>query len=48
MEGDSMMKYQEPEMNIIEIGRIDVITASGETLVTTPSGGNGGLGWGDL
>ena len=41
-----MMKYQEPEMVILEIGKVDVVTASEGTLVTTPAGGNGGAGWG--
>lgn len=47
-----MMKYQKPEMDIMKLGSIDVITASGETLYPSTDtdgnsvGGNGGGSWG--
>ncbi|MBQ7976175.1 MAG: hypothetical protein IJ300_10870 [Clostridia bacterium] len=49
-----MMKYQKPEMDIMKLWSIDVITASGETLYPSTDtdgdgnsvGGNGGGSWG--
>lgn len=41
-----MMKYQEPEMDIITLESVNVITDSGETLYPTPAGGSGSGNWG--
>lgn len=54
MEGDSMMKYQKPEMVIVELMSPDVITTSVGGTLETPTdkdtdgnsvGGGGGAGF---
>ena len=57
MEENSMMKYQEPEMVIIELMPMDVIRTSGDGTLETPTdkdtdgntvGGGGGAGFGQF
>lgn len=51
MEEEKMIKYQQPEMEVIEFGMVDTITDSNLYVPGNGSntGGNeGGLGWDDL
>ena len=57
MEEKSMMKYQEPELVVIELMPMDVIRTSGDGPLETPTdkdtdgntvGGGGGAGFGQF